>query len=154
MDFSTAKKESPPCQSALIAMKVHCHHGGQRWWARTAVGRRDNARRQTADPAGILAVCSRRSGRSSTEQPCSQGFLDKAMYLDADSPGKTDSDLDFIQAATGEDWQHFVEKEAFALENGGVVGRVRGKKAPFFRTARLTWAAFSRETAGKRRRRV
>lgn len=54
------------------------------------------------------------------------------MYLDADSPGKTDSDLDFIQAATGEDWQHFVEKEAFALENGGVVGRVRGKKAPFF----------------------
>lgn len=75
------------------------------------------------------------------------------MYLDADSPGKTDSDLDFIQAATGEDWQHFVEKEAFALENGGVVGRVRGKKTPFF-TARLTWAAFSRETAGKRRRRV
>ena len=54
------------------------------------------------------------------------------MCLDAESPGKTDSDLDFIQAATGEDWQHFVEKEAFAWENGGVVGRVRGVKAPFF----------------------
>ena len=71
------------------------------------------------------------AGRSSTEQPCSQGFLDKAMCLDAESPGKTDSDLDFIQAATGEDWQHFVEKEAFALENGGVVGHTRGKKPLF-----------------------
>ena len=54
------------------------------------------------------------------------------MCLDAESPGKTDSDLDFIQAATGEDWQHFVEKEAFALENGGAGGRTEGKKPLFF----------------------
>lgn len=76
------------------------------------------------------------------------------MYLDAESPGKTDSDLDFIQAATGEDWQHFVEKEAFALENGGVGGRVRGKKPIFLCTAKLALAASIGKTAGKRRRRV
>ena len=53
------------------------------------------------------------------------------MYLDAESPGKTASDLDFIQAATGEDWRHFVEKEAFARKTAALSG-VQRAKSPYF----------------------
>ena len=59
MDFFTAKQKSPPHQSALIAMKVHCHHGRLRWWARTPTDVQTTAgTRQTACEAffGIYAA--------------------------------------------------------------------------------------------------
>ena len=67
---------------------------------------------------------------------------------------KRSPDSDLIRAATGIIWLYSGSKEGIRAKNSSVDGHVRGKKAPFFRTARLIWAAFSRKTAGKSRRRV
>ena len=87
---------------------------------------------ETADPAGILAVCSRRSGRSSTEQPCSWGFQGRTVCLDAGAPGET------VSGAWGLSGLHRAKigcisgvQEAFRWSTGGAGGRKKSKKPLF-----------------------
>ena len=65
------------------------------------------------------------------------------------SPGS-----DLIRAAPGEDQLYSKEKETLMRAKGNVSRLTRGKKPLFLRTARLARAAFGRETASKRQRRV
>ena len=58
---------------------------------------------------------------------------------------KLSLDSDLIRAVAGKVWLYSGAKEGLQAKNGSVDGRVRGVKAPFFRTARLTW----QHSAGK-----
>ena len=111
--------------------------------------RRDGVRRKTADPADIPAVCSRRYSRSSTEQPCSHGFLSKAMCLDAGFPGVASSRLKPYPGCSGQRLAAFQTKKEAFMRKKAVSAGVQRQKSPFFPTARLTWAASSRKTTGK-----
>ena len=111
--------------------------------------RRDGVRRKTADPADILAVRSRRYRRSSTEQPCSHGFLSKAMCLDAGFPGVASSRLKPYPGCSGQRLAAFQTKKEAFMRKKAVSAGVQRQKSPFFPTARLTWAAASRKTPGK-----
>ena len=77
---------------------------------------------------------------------CSPGTF--MAELCACMPGfreKLSPDLDLIRAAPGIIWLYSGAKEGLQAKNGSVDGCVRGVKAPFFRTARLTW----QHSAGK-----
>ena len=111
-------------------------------------------RRQTADPATIQAKHGSRRGHSRTQQIHYRDYQDRDVCLDAGFLGVTLSGLRPYPGCSGQSLAVFRGKKGIQAKNGSVDGRVRGVKAPFFRTARLTWAAFSMKTAGKSRRRV
>ena len=79
-------------------------------------------RRSTAADVGTAAHNSFTTGTIRTEM-CAwmPGFR-----------AKLSPDSDLIRAAAGKDWLYLGEKEGIQAKNGSVVGRVRGKKAPFF----------------------
>ena len=113
MDFSTAKQKKPPCRSGMIGMKVcsiMADRDGRQGQPYDGGTRRDGVRRQTADPADILAAYSHRSGRSSTEHPFSQDLQGKTMCLDAGFPGETVSGHGLFPGCTGRRSALFREK--------------------------------------------
>ena len=127
--------------------------GGRREpWDDTA--QQYGVRRQTADPATIQAKHGSRRGHSRIQQIHYRDYQDRDVCLDTGFSGVTLSGLRPYPGCSGQSLAVFRGKKGIQAKNGSVDGRVRGVKAPFFRTARLTWAAFSMKTAGKSRRRV
>ena len=157
MDFSTAKQKSRPWQSGTISVKVCSimadRDGEQREpWDDTA--QQYGVQRQTADPVTIQAKHGSRRGHSHSQQIHYRDYQDRDVCLDTGFSGVTLSGLRPYPGCSGQSLAVFRGKKGIQAKNGSVDGRVRGVKAPFFRTARLTWAAFSMKTAGKSRRRV
>ena len=102
-------------------------------------------RRQTADPATIQAKHGSRRGHSRTQQIHYRDYQDRDVCLDAWFPGETLSGLRPYPGCSRQSLAIFRGKKGIQAKNGSVDGRVRGVKAPFFRTARLTW----QHSAGK-----
>lgn len=148
MDFFTAKRESPPWQSAMIAMMMHRHHGGQAWWARTTTDvQTTTGTRQTAYGAffGVYAAYDGRLQAQAYRTAKCSGLPEFRACLSAAAPGNISSKPWFHP---GPAWQkagyNQAKQNVWESTRAALTG-VAGRNSPHYAHYKAGWSGIRRK---------